>query len=153
LLEYERERIEKDTVEGAAALRKLLDVHDSAQQRAGEIFWKLQGRVKAIDGGSCSLSFEAIASAFPLPTTSPTLFGTTPASVRSRYEDSKQPVFSWTDSLGNSVVFLTSVSALSAFADTPEFRQRALAPKTGIIALLPYDSEELVPYGFLEWLQ
>ena len=153
LLEYERERIEKDTVEGGAALRKLLDVHDLAEQRAGEVFWKLQGKLNASDVASCSISFEAMASAFPLPTTSPTLFGTTPSAIRSRYEDSKQPVFAWSDSFGNSVVFLTSLGALSSYADTPEFRQRALAPKTGAIALVPYDADEWQPQGFLEWLQ
>ena len=155
LLEYERERIEKDTMEGAAALRKLLEVHDSAQQRAGEVFWKLQGKLNATEVASCSLSFEAMASTFPLPTTSPTLFGTMPAAVRSKHEDSKSPVFAWNDSIGNSVVFLTSFNALLSYSGTPAFRQRALAPKSGVIVLLPYDvaTDEWLPTGFLEWLQ
>lgn len=152
LLEYERERLEKETIEGGASLRKLLEVHDTADQRAAEVFWKLHGTLKATDEASSSISFEAMASAFPLPTTSPTLFGTKPSVVRATYEDTKQPVFSWRDSAGNTVVFLTSVGALVDYSDTDEFRRCALAPKTGMIVLLPHDAEEWQPSGFLHWL-
>lgn len=152
LLEYERERIEKDTVESGAALRKLLDVHDSASQRAGEVFWKLQGKLAASDVARCSISFAALSGAFPLPTTSPTLFGTKPSGIRSKYQETKQPVFSWSDPIGNSIVFLASIGALESHADTPAFRERALAPKSGVIVLVPYDAEDWKPKGLLEWL-
>lgn len=152
LLEYERERLEKDSSEEGAALKKLLEAHDSAEAHAGQIFWKLQGKLKATETAIPSLSFAAIAASFPLPTTSPTLIGTNPGEVRRRYEDSKQPVFLWRDSAGNAVVFLTSTGALSDYSDTSEFRQYALSPTTGVIALLPFDADDWRPSGFTEWL-
>jgi hypothetical protein len=153
LLEYERDRLEKETLEGGAALRKLLDVHDSAEDHAGEIFWKLQGKVGANLAASPAVSLEAMAAAFPLPTTSPTLMGTHPAEIRTRYEESKEPIFSWRDSARNAVVFLTSTSALADYSQTPEFRASALAPTTGVIVLLPNDASEWRASGVLEWLK
>jgi hypothetical protein len=152
LLEYERERLEKETLEGGVHLKKLLEVHDAAEQHSSQVFWKLQGELKANDTATPSLSFAAMAAAFPLPTTSPTLIGTNPRAVRGRYEDSKQPVFSWRDSAGNAVVFLTSTAVLLDYSRSSEFRQFALAPTTGVVALLPYDADDLPQSGFLEWL-
>ena len=153
LLEYERDRLERETLEGGAALRKLLEVHDAAAHRASEIFWKLQGKVAATQVATPSLSLEAMQAAFPLPTTSPTLLGTNPRDVRARYDDLKQPVFTWRDNIRNVVVFLTSTAALMDYSETPEFREAALAPTTGVIVLLPYDANEWRPAGLLEWLK
>jgi hypothetical protein len=153
LLEYERDRLEKETLEGGAALRKLLEAHDSAEDHAGEIFWKLQGKVGANLAAVPAVSLEAMAAAFPLPTTSPTLMGTHPGEIRTRYENSKEPIFSWRDAARNAVVFLTSTSALADYSQTPEFRASALAPTTGVIVLLPNDASEWRASGFLEWLK
>lgn len=153
LLEYERERLEKETVEGGASLRKLLEAHDSAEQQSGQIFWKLQGKLNTTESAIPALSFSVMAAAFPLPTTSPTLIGTNPTEIRRRYEDSKQPVFSWRDAAQNAVVFLTSTSVLTDYSDTPEFRQYALSPTSGVVVLLPHDANEWRPSGLLEWLR
>lgn len=153
LLEYERDRLERETLEGGAALRKLLEVHDAAAHRASEIFWKLQGKVAATHVADPSLSLEAMQAAFPLPTTSPTLLGTNPRDVRARYDDLKQPVFTWRDNIRNVVVFVTSTAALLDYSETPEFRKAALAPTSGVIVLLPYDASEWRPAGLLEWLK
>jgi len=153
LLEYERERLEKETIEGGAALRKLLETHDSAEQHAGQIFWKLQGKLHATTAAELSLSFAAIAAAFPLPTTSPTLIGTHPAEVRRKFEDTKQPIFSWRDRSGNVVIFLTSSSALTEYSESNEFRQFSLSPNNGVTVLLPYDTNEWHATGFPEWLE
>jgi hypothetical protein len=64
LLEYERDRFEKETVEGGAALRKLLEIHDTAEQHAAEVFWKLQSKLNATKNATCSISLEALASAW-----------------------------------------------------------------------------------------
>jgi hypothetical protein len=152
LLEYERERLEKETLEGSAALRKLLETHGSAEQHAGQIFWKLQGKLGATDAARPSLSFAAIAAAFPLPTTSPTLIGTKPAEVRRRFDDAKQPVFSWRDATTNVVLFMTSATALMEYSESNEFRQFSLSPNSGVLVLLPYDANEWHLSGFLEWL-
>jgi hypothetical protein len=66
LLEYERERIEKETTEGGAALRKLLEVHDLAGQKAGEIFWKLQGKFRSLENGKPVISYSTRPSRFQL---------------------------------------------------------------------------------------
>lgn len=153
LLEYERERLDKETIEDGAALRKLLEAHDSAERHAGQIFWKLLGKLGATEPAMPSLPFAALAAAFPLPTTSPTLMGTNPSEARRRYEESKQPVFSWRDSNNNVVLFLTSISVLNDYSGTPEFRQYALAPTSGVIVLIPYDAGEWRPTGLLEWLR
>lgn len=152
LLEYERERLEKETIEGGAALRKLLEAHDSAEHHAGQIFWKLQGKLSATEAATPSLSFAAIAAAFPLPTTSPSLIGTNPAEVRRRFDDTKQPVFSWRDTTANRVFFLTSTTALMEYSGSSEFRQFALSPNSGVVVLLPHDANEWHFTGFLEWL-
>ena len=153
LLEYERERLEKETVEGGAALRKLLEAHDSAEHHAGQIFWKLQGKLSATEAAAPSLSFASIAAAFPLPTTSPTLIGTRPTDVRARFDDTKQPVFSWRDVTGNQVLFLTSTAALMEYSGSGEFRQFSLSPSNGVVVLLPYDANEWHLTSFLEWLE
>lgn len=152
LLEYERERLEQDTIEGNAALRKLLEVHDRAAEKAGEVFWKLYGRISSNREGEQSISFETLASAFPLPTTSPTLFGTEPVAIRTRFEEQKQPVFSWTDPTGSSILFLTSVASLYAYSSSMQFRQAALSPSGGVLAILPHDSEDWRLTGLLDWL-
>ena len=153
LLEYERDRLERETLEGGASLRKLLEVHDVAAQRASEIFWKLQGKVAATRSAVPSLALEAMQAAFPLPTTSPTLFGTNPRDIRVRHDELKEPVFRWRDNVQNVVVFLTSTTALLAYSETSEFREAALAPSTGVIVLFPYDAAEWRPSGLLEWLK
>jgi hypothetical protein len=61
-------------------------------------------------------------------------------------------VFSWKSSTGDSVVFVTSLAALLSYAESSEFRERALAQRTGIVVLLPYDAEEWRPSGLFEWL-
>jgi hypothetical protein len=153
LLEYERERLEKETIEGGAALRKLLEAHDSAEQHAGQIFWKLQGKLSATEAATPSLSFASIAAAFPLPTTSPTLIGTHPTDVRRRFDDTKQPVFSWRDVTGNQVLFLTSTTALMEYSGSGEFKQFSLSPNNGVVVLLPYDANEQHLTSFIEWLE
>ena len=153
LLEYERERIEKETAEGDAALRKLLEVHDIANQKAGEIFWKFQGKFNSLEKSSPIIGFASLFGAFPLPTTTPSLPGTDPKAVRSKYEELRQPVFEWTDALGNAVFFLTSSKSLELVSTSEAFRRRALAPSGGVIVLLPNDSEQSKPEGFLACLQ
>jgi len=152
LLEYERERLEKDTMEGNAALRKLLEVHDRAGEKAGEVFWKLHGWTDGRRAGTPVLSFQTLASTFPLPTTSPTLFGTDPTATRTKFEEQKQPVFEWTDQTGNQVLFLTSPTSLYSYSSSKQFRQLALSPTGGVLVFLPHDTEHFHLTGLLGWL-